>query len=293
MQAFVSFVCFVVNDPRLRYQLTSLASSMTKLIHTLILSSLYFVVASAARAEAPVTPLPQAHSHNDYEHERPLFDALDRGFCNIEADVHLVDGQLLVGHDPEDVDPRRTLQALYLDPLQKLIAERNGEIFPDGQRLTLLVDFKTDGPATFEALAKVLKPYEAILSGMRNGGWQPREVDVIISGNRPIDLVASHKERLAAIDGRLSDLEHLPPTSLMPLISDNWTDHFAWQGTGPIPAAERAKLRALAKTAHAQNRRLRFWGAPDAPAFWQELQAAGVDVIGTDDLALLQSHLAP
>lgn len=249
-------------------------------------------IATTAQAEAPAPPLPQAHSHNDYEHERPLLDALDRGFCNIEADVHLVDGQLLVGHDPEDVTPERTLEALYLEPLKKLIAERNGQIFPDGQRLTLLVDFKTDGPATYEALAKALKPYKSILSGIEDGQWRPRQIDVIISGNRPIELVAKDKERLAAIDGRISDLENGHPADLMPLISDNWNDHFSWRGEGPLPAAERTKLHALAKIAHAQNRRLRFWGAPDSPQFWQELQAADVDVIGTDDLALLQSHLA-
>jgi len=78
-------------------------------------------VASAAQAEAPAKPLPRAHSHNDYEHKRPLFDALDRGFCNIEADVHLVDGRLLVGHDPEDVNPERTLQA-------QLSAEKAAEL---------------------------------------------------------------------------------------------------------------------------------------------------------------------
>lgn len=266
---------------------------MPKLILPLILSYLCVAFAPNVQAESPAPPLPQAHSHNDYEHERPLHDALDRGFCNIEADVHLVDGKLLVGHDPEDVDPQRTLQALYLDPLEKLIAERDGKIFPDGQRLTLLVDFKTDGPATYAALAKSLKPYEAFLSGLHDGQWQPRQIDVIISGNRPIELIAKDKQRLAAIDGRLSDLEHLPPASLMPLVSDNWTNHFTWQGQGPIPAVERVKLQTLAKTAHEQNRRLRFWATPDSPAFWQELQAAGVDVIGTDDLTLLQSHLAP
>ena len=262
---------------------------MPKLI-PLLLACLNIV--ATARGESPAAPLPQAHSHNDYEHQRPLFDALDRGFCNIEADVHLVDDQLLVGHDPEDVTADRALDALYLAPLQKLIAERDGQIFPDGQRLTLLIDFKTDGPATYEALAKALKPYKSILSGMHDGQWRPRQIDVIISGNRPIELVAKDKERLAAVDGRLSDLENGPPADLMPLVSDNWTDHFTWRRKGPFPAAERAKLHALAQTAHDQNRRLRFWATPDAPEFWQELQAAGVDVIGTDDLPLLQSHLA-
>ena len=265
---------------------------MPKLICLLILSYLCFVVASAVQAESPTPPLPQAHSHNDYQHKRPLFDALDRGFCNIEADVHLVDGQLLVGHDPEDVNPERTLQALYLDPLQKLVAERQGKIFPDGQRLTLLIDFKTDGPATYAVLAKTLQPYEAILSGMHDGQWQPRQIDVIISGNRPIELVAQDKQRLAAIDGRLNDLTGHASAELIPLVSDNWTSHFNWSGNGPIPAAERTKLHAIAKTAHAQHRRLRFWATPDSPQFWQELQAANVDVIGADDLALLQKHLS-
>lgn len=262
---------------------------MPKLLPLLLVC---FALTSAAQAAAPAKPLPQAHSHNDYEHKRPLFDALDRGFCNIEADVYLVGDQLLVAHDPWDVRPERTLQALYLDPLQKTIAERDGAIFPAGQRLTLLIDFKTAGPATYAALAKALKPYESFISGMQDGKWQPRQVDVIISGNRPVELVAEDKERLASIDGRLADLANDPPADLVPLVSDSWAPHFSWRGTGPMPAAERKKLHDLAAKAHAQHRRLRFWGAPDAPEFWQELQAAGVDVIGTDDLALLQSHLA-
>ena len=46
-----------------------------------------------------VEPLAQAHAHNDYEHPRPLLDALDHGFTSVEADVWLVDGELLVAHD--------------------------------------------------------------------------------------------------------------------------------------------------------------------------------------------------
>lgn len=262
---------------------------MPKLIPLLLVC---LAVASAAQAEAPAKPLPQAHSHNDYEHQRPLCDALDRGFCNIEADVHLVGGQLLVAHDPWGVDPERTLQALYLDPLKKIIAQRDGAIFPDGQRLTLLIDFKTNGPATYAALAQALKPYESFVSGLHDGKWRPRQVDVIISGNRPIELVAKDKQRLASIDGRLNDLASNPSAELIPLVSDSWDPHFSWRGEGPMPAAERDKLHALAEKAHAQRRRLRFWGAPDSPEFWRELQAAGVDVIGADDLALLQAHLA-
>src|SRR5688500_17684262 len=49
-----------------------------------------------------VVPLERAHAHNDYEHERPLYDALDHGFKSVEADIWLIDGELVVSHD----DPR-------------------------------------------------------------------------------------------------------------------------------------------------------------------------------------------
>ena len=45
----------------------------------------------------PVRGLPRAHAHNDYMHERPLYDALSHGFGSIEADVFL--GEL----EPKDV----------------------------------------------------------------------------------------------------------------------------------------------------------------------------------------------
>src|SRR5688500_18169484 len=54
--------------------------------------------------------LPNAHSHNDYEHKRPLLDALANGFTSVEADIYLVEGLLLVAHDRKDVDRRKTLE---------------------------------------------------------------------------------------------------------------------------------------------------------------------------------------
>ena len=65
---------------------------------------------------AEVVPLTRAHAHNDYEHARPLAEALERGFCSVEADVWLVAGKLLVAHDLKDAKPQRTLESLYLDP---------------------------------------------------------------------------------------------------------------------------------------------------------------------------------
>ena len=72
---------------------------------------------AALAAQGVPLALPAAHAHNDYLHKRPLLDALAQGFCSVEADIFLVDGALLVAHERASLDKRKTLKALYLDPL--------------------------------------------------------------------------------------------------------------------------------------------------------------------------------
>ena len=45
--------------------------------------------------KAQSTPLSNAFAHNDYLHKRPLLDALDNGFVNIEADIFLKGNKLV------------------------------------------------------------------------------------------------------------------------------------------------------------------------------------------------------
>jgi len=78
------------------------------------------------------------------EHTQPLIEALNVGITGVEADVWLqADGTLLVcasgrsaaaflptfsllakkvGHTEDELDPAKTLAALYLDPLLQIIA---------------------------------------------------------------------------------------------------------------------------------------------------------------------------
>lgn len=251
-------------------------------------------VALTVHAAEPLNPLPQAHAHNDYEHTRPLLDALNHGFCSVEADVWLVNGQLLVAHDFKDAKPGRTLQALYLDPLRDRVAQNGGKVFRDGLAFTLLVDAKSDATNTYLALRDVLRPYASMLTKFSRERTDTNAVTIIVSGNRARALMATETNRLAAYDGRLADLESGAPSHLIPLISDNWTLHFKWRAQadeGPLADAERSQLKQLAHRAHQQGRRLRMWGAPDRPAMWQELYDAGVDLINTDDLAGLEMFL--
>lgn len=243
-------------------------------------------------------PLWRAHAHNDYEHPRPLLDALDHRFGSVEADIYLVDGQLLVAHDPVDLDPSRTLRSLYLDPLAARVRANRGSVYRGHHEpLQLLVDIKTEGAAAYLELDRQLRRYGYLFTTCAHGRVLPGAVTVVVSGDRAArPPMEAQRVRRAFYDGRLTDLGTTAPASFVPLISDNWTLSFSWQGVGAFPEAERRKLRAIVGTAHTRGQRVRFWATPDLPgpardALWGELVAADVDHLNTDDLAGLEAFL--
>ena len=277
---------------------------MRRVVPLLALLLTVLGVAAPASVAKPkeVTPLPQAHAHNDYEHDRPLFDALDRGFTSVEADIHLVDGALLVAHDRPDTTPDRNLQALYLDPLRDRVKANGGSVFPgyDGE-FQLLVDIKADGAAAYEVLDKIVRDpaYSGVFTQYVNGEVVPGPVTIVLSGDRPRDVMEGQDDRFAFYDGRINGADDLgigADANLVPLVSQNWTNEFSWIGIGGMPDDQRAKLHKIVDDAHAAGQRVRFWATPDMPlpnreAVWRELVDAGVDHINTDDLDGLAKFL--
>jgi hypothetical protein len=236
-----------------------------------------------ARESAP-KPLLRAHAHNDYLHPRPLLDALDHGFCSVEADLHLMDGRLFVAHSREGVKPGRTLEALYLEPLRYRVRQNGGRVYAGGPEFTLLVDLKGDWRISYPVLRRVLETYSEMLSSYRAGFKQTNAISVIVTGDRSREMFAGESVRYAALDGAIADLDGDAPADLTPWISSSWGSTFTWRGTGPLPDAEQLKLKNIVIRAHQQGRRVRFWGAPDRLVFWREMLANGVDLINTDDL---------
>ena len=234
-------------------------------------------------------PLPRAHAHNDYAHARPLADALAHGCRSGEADIWLTNGALLVAHDFRDATPEKTLAKLYLDPLRAFVRTNVAE--SRGRPLTLMIDVKSEAEKTYAALREVLRGYADILTRFESNAIHTNAVMVIISGARAEATMRAEPMRLAALDGRLPDLDSSLPPALVPLVSDSWAKFFQWRGVGPMPEAERAQLRQFVARTHAQGKRLRLWAAPDQEAGWKELFEAGVDLINTDKLAELETFL--
>ena len=237
------------------------------------------------------SPLIRAHAHNDYLHDKPLLDALSHGFCSVEADIFLVNGKLLVAHSIFELSSDRTLEDLYLKPLQQRCKQNGGRIYKDGPAFTLLIDIKAYGVNAYRALHELLSQYRDVFSYMKDGTFHELAVNAVISGDRPIEAITEGDFRIVGIDGRLGDLGSDLPAHLMPLISDNWRNHFKWRGVGEFSQEERSRLKAIVEKAHAKGRRVRFWSSADTPAMWQVLNEARVDLINTDDLPGLSRFL--
>ncbi|MBT2489717.1 phosphatidylinositol-specific phospholipase C/glycerophosphodiester phosphodiesterase family protein [Streptomyces sp. ISL-96] len=288
----------------------AVAAPTRRRVVTTLAAALAGTIAVPAYAQAAETnpqrpqrhhkPLRRAHAHNDYEHDRPLLDALSHGFTSVEADIFLVDGQLLVAHDPLGLDPSRTLESLYLAPLAARVRANHGSVYRGYRRpVQLLIDIKNEGAAAYTELHRQLRRHRRMLSTCAHGKVRPGAVTPVISGDRAARApMEAQRVRHAFYDGRLDDLGAAAPApaSFIPLISSNWTHSFTWQGAGPFPAAERAKLHAIVSAARRRGQRVRFWATPDLPgpardSVWTELLAADVDHINTDDLAGLERFL--
>lgn len=244
----------------------------------------------AGCASAPTTgskmyvdPALRLHGHNDYLQPVPLMPALEHGLGSLEADIYLVDGELRVGHERWQLRPGRTLESMYLDPMQKLV-EQHGRLRTDDEPLVLLVDIKANGQEVYRHLRGVLENYRGMLTQFEGNQVRPGAVTIVLSGNRPMALVAADKQRLCAIDGRFADLDANPPlpVSLVPWISGNWRSISDWTGSDELMAGELKKLVQLNRKARRQGRKLRLWGAPDRKEAWAAFHDLDIALICTD-----------
>jgi len=231
-------------------------------------------------------PHVQAHAHNDYEHSRPLWKALENGFLSVEADVHLTNGKLKVSHNKPQQDAI-TLEQLYLRPLDSLL-KRNGDRIYPGYTGTfyLMIDSKTEAESTYRAIQKVMGRYKRLLCVTTHC-----PVKIFISGNRAVSTIIKDGYKGIALDGRPNDLGKGIPSDLMPVISDNYSNWSDWKGETDATADDLSRIRELAQRVHAEGKKLRLWAIPDHEKSWGALLTAGVDVINTDRLEELHQFL--
>jgi len=238
-------------------------------------------------------PLRNGFAHNDYIHKHPLLDALENGFTNVEADIFLKNGKLIVAHIFPYFKGHRTLESLYLKPLSERIAKNNGQVYAGYYSpVILMIDIKTNADNTYKVLKPLLEKYRSILSSCENGKVVYRAVTIVLSGKKPFALLENEQNRLAFID---EDLRKIPADStsnnMFVMASCKYSKLIKWNGKDTISTTERKKLLDFVAMAHKIGAKVRLWASPEKKAVWNELLSCGVDLINTDQLVDFKNYL--
>jgi alkaline phosphatase len=243
---------------------------------------LYVCALSACHAQGYTAA--SIFAHNDYVQPVPFYVAYGQEAGYIEADIFLVQGKLLVAHTDKEIDPRKTLEDLYLKPLNEQVGKNKGTAYADpAKTLTLMIDLKSDGITTLRQLVLELKKYPKLLTA--------KNLTVTVSGNVPEP--ARWKEFPAVIhfDGRPGVAYTPEQLARVALISTSFADLVKWNGKATLAAADRARIEALLQEAHGKGKKLRFWATPDFSAAWLGLMDLKIDILNTDHVSELNAFL--
>ncbi|MFN8429116.1 MAG: phosphatidylinositol-specific phospholipase C/glycerophosphodiester phosphodiesterase family protein [Spirosomataceae bacterium] len=215
----------------------------------------------------------KVHSHNDYVHQRPFWEAFEAGANSIEADVFLVDNQLFVAHDLKEVKPENTFTKLYLEPISKVLKNKKR------QNLQILIDLKTPAETTLERLIEDLEKFPKLPRAHKR---KKGKITFVISGNRPKpDEYSKYPEYIFFDHQSLDDLAEAPKEKIA-LVSFPFYKFSLWNGKAELPENDQKKLTEIIETVHKSGLPIRFWATPDTQLAWKTLSQLGVDFINTD-----------
>ena len=212
-----------------------------------------------------------AHSHNDYEQDVPITNALSHGFRSIEVDIAYDGSEIRVSHDDKDLSEKPEFEEMYLFPiLDKGIGEEG---------LILLVDIKNYSANLIKKLNAILVTHEEKLVSRANLESDSSKLKIILSGEIPREqLINNDENRFLFIDGRLNNTDLNFSSDIVPIISLNISD------ISDSNATHDEKLIEVIDQVHEHNKLIRFWNTNDKESVWLKLIDLDVDIIGVDDI---------
>ncbi|KAH7152529.1 hypothetical protein B0J13DRAFT_266568 [Dactylonectria estremocensis] len=247
-------------------------------------------------------PIP-CSSHNDYWRKMPLFSALIAGCIGVEADVWALKDELYVSHDRGRLATDRTLSALYIDPLLKILHDRNsatGAGLPTRgvyaidptQTLVLLVDIKANAEAAWPLLLKKLQPLRKAgwLTHLKNGTLIHAPITVVGTGETRVEQIESNPFKDIFLDAPLAKLGGNAYNSFNSYYASvSFPRSIGLVGPQGLRQSQLLKIRGQIKEAHSRGLKVRYWNLPAWPfskrnQLWEVLINEGLDILHVDDV---------
>ncbi len=252
-------------------------------LHILILLTAVCALAHAQQ------PLQKAVSHNDYLQPRPLMDALEEGYVNIEVDIFFHHGNLVVAHWFPYGKQKSTLEKLYLLPLAEHIRKLRSQGEADKKPFMLLIDIKSSPESTYDALKILLNKYRWMLSSYQGRTFVPGPVTIVLTGRKPENFISGESNRLVMMDAFLNAPSRFTDTNLFALASCK----YSWiiKSREGLTQQEKNRLSDLVELAHSQGKKTRLWASPENDQVRKDLLDCGIDLINTDHLKDLKRFL--
>ncbi len=246
----------------------------------------FFIITTLKVNAQPKTySVSNAHSHNDYEQPIPFWEAYNAGFGSIEADIFLVNDELLVAHTPAELlTKKRRLDTLYLVHIRDNIRKNHGHPYANSsKKLQILIDIKTAPVPTLNKFIETVKRYPELT--------HTPLLQFVISGGRPNPDSFPSYPSFIWFDGELDKTYSRQALTKIVMMSDYLKRYTLWNGKENLPDADAVKLKAAVDKSHGLKKPVRFWDAPDTIDAWNVLMKFKVDFINTDKIRELSDFL--
>ena len=232
------------------------------------------------------------HAHNDYEHTRPLLDALDAGFSSVEADVWSFWDGLFVSHFPF-FGKSGPLESWYLDPWFKT---QESKFAPNWKNLW--IDIKGPGDRVERELSRRLVQ---LARSIRTGSNRPL---IVLTGDSKMkrtlasESVGWTKDQSAFLQRDANAISRSDPpwrgaADPWRWYSLPWSNFFSWDGRGCIPRVQWKRMKDQVALAHLKKRKIRYFHAPGTVEWVWVARSVDLDLIDLDDLSLAAASVRP
>jgi len=228
--------------------------------------SLFFAVPTEAQIKV--------QSHNDYEQQLPLWNALRYRADFIEADVFAIKGKLLVAHAAEELARAPTLAELYLRPIEKLLKGKDtAQVFRQYGRFSLFIDIKENSAVALPMLYRLMEKYPAILKA---------GIQIVISGDRGHISEWKNAPPYIQFDGRPTEQYDSATLQRVAMISDSYLNHRGRDAAG------NSNIVNFVRHADELGKPARLWATLDDPEIWKALVSLGIKILNTDKIEELR-----